>query len=552
MGGEPTAASEAPSSKTPTLQNLSVWMREMLARDRADDMISGVVQLVDGIVDRHLEQLREAFRKRTRELYGSRSEQISDAQIELLFDLFRERVEEEATTSELRGAAAELDEAQAKEKPSAKSQRRRRQAPGASFPADLPRETVTVEVPAAEQTCTGCRETRDLMGYDESEQLEYTPARFQVRRIRREKRACRTCRDTVVRAPAPPRVVERGVLGAGLVAQVLVSKYLEHTPLYRQREIYKRSRVGLPRSTLGDAVAAACHHLLPVTRRIRERMLSHDIVSTDDTGLRVLDPQHAKGVKRGFLWPYVAGHRWAYFAYTPSRSGTGPKLELGDYAGYVQVDGYPGYDELFRGEGCPRIEVGCWMHARRYFVQAVDAGDLRALPAVAQIRALYGVEREAKEAGLGPEGRRGLREERARPLLDELGEWLEEMAPRAAPKSPLGKAVGYTRNRWVALRRYLEDGRLEIDNGEVERLIRLVALGRKNFLFAGSDAGAERAAVAYTVLATCALHELEPWAYVKDVLEKIAGDWPQRELDGLLPDRWAEEHPEAVRRPRPA
>jgi hypothetical protein len=192
------------------------------------------------------------------------------------------------------------------------------------------------------------------------------------------------------------------------------------------------------------------------------------------------------------------------------------------------------------------------MHARRYFVRAVDAGDLRALPAVAQIRALYAVEREAKDAGLDAEGRRVLREQKARPLLDELHEWLEAMAPRATPKSALGQAIAYAQNRWPALLRYLDDGRLEIDNGEVERLIRIVALGRKNFLFAGSDAGAQRAAVAYTILATCTLHELDPWAYVKDVLEKIAGGWPQREIDRLLPEAWAREHPEALRRQRPA
>jgi transposase len=527
-------------------------MREMIAEERFDDLVDGTTRLFDAVIERHLDQLRDAFRKRAQELYGRKSEQLSDAQLELLFDLFREQQVEEASAPELTGAAAQLDEAQPQNKPSERSQRRRRKTRDTAFPAELPRETVTVPVPESDRTCAACGDERELVGHDESEQLEYEPAQFRVRRIRREKRACRKCRDTVVRAPSPPRVVERGKLGAGLVAQVLVAKYLEHTPLYRQREIYKRSRVNLPRSTLGDAVAAACHHLLPVARRIRERVFAHDIVSTDDTGLRVLDPQHPKGSKRGFLWPYVAGHRWAYFAYTPSRAGAGPQAELADYAGFVQVDGYAGYDALFRGEDCPRIEVGCFMHARRYFVQAVEAGDLRALPAVAQIRALYGVEREAKEVGLDAEGRRALREEKAGPLLAELHDWFEAMAPRATPKSPLGKAIGYSQKRWRALTRYLDDGRLEIDNGEVERLIRLVALGRKNYLFAGSDAGAQRAAVAYTVLATCTLHELDPWAYIQDVLQKIAGDWPQRELDRLLPDRWAQEHPEALRHPRPA
>jgi len=536
---------------TPSLRNLSGWMREMIAEERFDDLVDGTTRLFDAVVERHIDQLRDAFKQRARELYGRKSEQLSDAQLELLFDLFREQVEE-ASAPELTGAAAQLDEAQPQAKPSEKSQRRRRKARDEAFAAALPRETITVPVPESDRTCATCGDERTLLGHDESEQLEYEPAQFRVRRIRREKRACRTCRDSVVRAPSPPRVVERGRLGAGLVAQVLVAKYLEHTPLYRQREIYKRSRVSLPRSTLGDAVAAACHHLGPVARRIRERVFANDIVSTDDTGLRVLDPQHPKGSKRGFLWPYVAGHRWAYFAYTASRAGAGPQAEFADYTGYVQVDGYAGYDALFRGADCPRIEVGCFMHARRYFVQAVEAGDLRALPAVAQIRALYGVEREAKEARLDAAGRRVLREEKASPLLAEFHGWFEAMAPRAAPKSPLGKAIGYSQKRWRALTRYLDDGRLEIDNGEVERLIRLVALGRKNYLFAGSDAGAERAAVAYTVLATCTLHELDPWAYIKDVLEKIAGDWPQRELDRLLPDRWAQEHPEALRRPRPA
>ncbi len=545
-------APETVPAAVPSLRDLATWMREMLAEDRADAMITGVVRLIDGLVERHHEQLRDAFVKRARELYGRKSEQLSDAQLELLFELFREQVKE-ASAPELSGAAAELDEAQPqKDKPSEKSQRRRRQGENAAFPADLPRETGTIAVPAEDVPCTICGAECAVLGHDESEQLEYTPAQFRVRRIRREKRACATCRDTVVRAPAPVRVVERGKLGAGLVAQILVAKYLEHTPLYRQREIYKRSRVDLPRSTLGDAVAATCHLLAPVARRIRERVFAHDIVGTDDTGLCVLDPQHAKGSKRGFLWPYVAGHRFAYFAYTPSRAGAGPQAELRDYAGYVQVDGYAGYDALFRGESCPRTEVGCWMHARRYFVQAVDAGELRALPAVAQIRAFYSVEREAKEAGLDAEGRQALREQKARPLLQELHDWLAAMAPHAVPKSPLGQAIGYAQKRWTALTRYLDDGRLEIDNGEVERLIRVVALGRKNYLFAGSDAGAERAAVAYTVLATCTLHELDPWAYVTDVLEKIAGDWPQREIDRLLPDRWVQEHPEALRHVRPA
>jgi len=538
----------------PSVHHLAQWMNEMIARERFSDLVSGTVQLFDRMVHHHTDQLREALRKRAREVFGPKSEQISDDQLNLLVELFREQLEKKPTP-ELTGAAAELDEAQPSgDKPSEKSQERRRKGlrRSARFSPALPRVPLLVTVPESERKCPGCEQERGVIGFDQSEQLEYTPAQFFVSQIRREKRACASCRDAVVRAPTPPRVIERGELGTGLVAQILVSKYLEHMPLHRQRESYKRSDVDLPRSTLGDAVAAACQLLQPVAKRIREKVLAHDIVNTDDTGLRVLDKSHPQGAKRGFLWPYLAGHHWVYFDYTPSRAASGPTAWLQDFKGYVQVDGYSGYNGLFRGENCPRIEVGCFMHARRYFVQAIEAGDVRAVPAIQQIRALYALEREAKDESLDADSRKALRERKARPLLAELEGWLAAMAPRAAPKSPLGAAIGYAQNRWPALLRYLDDGRLEIDNGEVERIIRIVALGRRNYLFAGSDSGAERAATAYTVLVTARLHELEPWAYLKDVLEKIASDWPQSELDRLLPDAWAKEHPEARRSPRPA
>jgi transposase len=547
-------AQDSEKASPPSLHTLADWMRDLIAQERFSDLVDGTVHFVDRIVDLHTNQLRELLRKRARALFGPKSEKISDDQLRLLLDVFCEKAGA-ASVPPLSGAAAELDEAQPTgDKPSEQSQERRRKArrrsPGYS-PA-LRREPVIVAVPENERACPSCENERGVIGHDESEQLEYHPAQFFVKQIRREKRACAKCRDAVVRAPAPPRVIERGELGTGLVAQVLVAKYLEHMPLYRQRESYKRSEVDLARSTLGDAVAAACAWLQPIARRIRERVLAHDIVSSDDTGIRVLDRNHPQGAKRGHLWPYLADHRFVFFAYTPDRSGSGPQHVLKDFRGYLQVDGYAGYDALFRGEQCPRIEVGCWMHARRRFVEALESGDLRALPVIGQLKALYAIERDAKERALDAEGRRNSRNERSKPLLDELASWMQQMASRAVPKSPLATAIGYAQNRWSALLRFLDDGRLEIDNGEVERLIRLVALGRRNYLFAGSDAGAERAAIAYSVLATCRLHELEPWAYLKDVLEKLAGGWPQRQLDRLLPDAWAAEHPEAQRALRPA
>ena len=528
----------------PTAYTLPEWMR---TRGASDEVVTGVTALVDGMAERHARALLE-LKRALRARFGRSSEKISPDQLELLFDLMEERTREECVPG-LSGAAAELDEGQRKEKAPRKKKRASRRPSQDLLDPEIPRETVQIPVPESEQACGTCGDTMSVLGHDVSEMLEYTPGSFTVKVIEREKRACGRCRDSVVRAPAPSRVVERGRLGAGLIAQILVSKYLDHAPLYRQSQIYERHRVSLPRSTLGDAVAVGADRLQPIARRIGERVVAGDIVSTDDTGLPVLADDTRKGVRRGHLWPYLAGSL-VYFQYSPDRGGRWPEEVLRRFRGYVQVDGYSGYDALFRGEACPRIEVGCWMHARRYFVQAVEANDLRALPAVGQIRALYRIEHEAKERALDADARRSLRLERAQPLLDELASWLEEMQPRTPPKTPLGKAIGYTRNRWRALTRYLEEGRLEIDNGAVERIIRIVALGRKNYLFAGSDAGAKRAAILYTVLASCVQHELDPWAYVRDVLEKISGSWRQSDLDRLLPDRWAKEHPHALRRRR--
>jgi transposase len=553
MGGEREAAPVARSA-------LPQWMREMVEAGRVDEMIDAVVALMDQMSDAHVRTLL-ALRRQLEERFGRKSEKVSEAQLLLAFAALAEELgqeqAEEAAAAALPRPALELDEGEPREGRAGDEEareRRRARAGRNPFPPALPREEVVVAVAEAERTCAGCGAERPVIGHEESELLEYVPASFVVRRIRREKRACPRCRAGVVTAPAPPKLVERGALGAGLVAQVLVAKFKDHVPLYRQRQIYKRHRVALPRSTLGDAVAAGLTLLRPLAERIRARVLSGDLVQTDDTGLRVLDRDRPGHVKLGHLWPYVGGEegRFAYFAYSPTREGRWPKALLEAYRGYLQVDGYGGYDALFEGEACARVEVGCFAHARRYFVRALEVGDVRAAEPLAMIQALYRVEREAEEAKLDAAARRRLREERARPTLDALGAWLEATEGALPPQMPLGKAIAYTRRRLAALRRYLEDGRIEIDNSRVERLIRLVAVGRKNYLFAGSDAAAHRAAVAYSLIATCALHEIDPWAYLEDVLEKVAAGWPQREIDALLPDAWLRDHPDALRCEPPA
>ena len=512
-----------------------------------DDVVDLVVALFDQLSEAHARALLE-LKRALRARFGPKSEKISAEQLELLAELVHERAGAEPAEAAVSKAALEVDEAEPRDPEAPRKKRRARGTP--RFPEDLPRETIQIPVAQAEQGCPTCGEPRAVIGYETQEILEYTPASFHVREVRCEKRACSSCKKGVVSADAPPRVYERGSYGAGLIAQVLVSKFKDSLPLYRQRQIYQRHRVDLPRSTLGDLVARGTFALAPVAERIRQQVLASEIVQTDDTGLSVLDRDHPKHIKRGHLWPYVAD-ALAYFAYTPTRRGAGPLAFLEDFAGYVQVDGYSGYRALFGAES-PRIEVGCMAHARRYFYEACESGDLLALEMLGHIRDLYRVEARAREAELGPDARQALRKDASVPILAEMEAWLEKHAPAVSPKSKLGEAIRYMHGRRESLRRYLDDGRLEIDNSKVERLIRLVAVGRKNFLFAGSDAGAERAATAYTLIASATLHEIDPWLYLKDLLERIAAGWPQRQIDALLPDRWRVDHPDALRCNAPA
>jgi transposase len=529
------------ASELPARNELPEVLRNLMGAGRFEDVIELVVSLVDRMSDSHaraLLDLKLALRAR----YGRRSEKLSEEQLELLAESAAEVLTDGTAggeEAELTQPHRELDESQPRDPEKRKPERTRGRKP---FPSSLPREEIVVAVPEGERSCGSCGEPRAVIGYEESEVLEYIPASFVVKRIRREKRACRQCRDAVVCAPAFPKVHERGGYGPGLIAQVLVSKFKDHLPLYRQRQIYKRGGVDLPRSTLGDAVAGSTFLLRPLADRIGDLVRAAPMLQTDDTGLRVLDRDHPSHIKRGALWPYVAGK---------SRAGEGPQGFLADYHGYLQVDGYSGYDALF-GERSPRLEVGCWAHARRYHFVALETGDMRAAEPMMLIQRLYRVERQAREENLGPEARRALRLEASAPVLEEIRVWLEKNAAAVSPKSKLGQAIHYTHKRMACLRRYLEDGRLEIDNSRVERLIRLVAVGRKNYLFAGSDAGAERAATAYSLVATCTLHEIDPWAYLRDVLEKIAAGWPNRDLDALLPGPWLQRHPEALRCDAPA
>jgi transposase len=403
------------------------------------------------------------------------------------------------------------------------------------LPDHLPRE-VEIHEPE-DKGCPACGGNLSRLGEDVSEMLEYVPARFKVIRHVRPKLSCTKC-DAIVQADAPSRPVARGLAGPGLLAHVLVSKYADHLPLYRQSEIYAREGVELERSTLADWVGAASELLKPLQEALRQYVMSGRKLHADDTPVPVLTPGQGK-TKQGRLWAYVRDDRPAgdttapavWFTYSPDRRGEHPHRHLANFKGTLQADAYAGFNRLY--ESGRVQEASCWAHVRRKFF---DLHEAHASPitteALERIGALYVIEREIR--GRPPDERQRERQNRSRPLLASLQEWFKTSLTKLSRKSETAAAINYALGRGPALVRYCDDGLLEIDNNAAERAIRAVALGRKNYLFAGSDAGGERASVIYSLLGTAKLNGLDPEAYLTSVLRCIA-DHPINRISEPLP-----------------
>jgi len=393
-----------------------------------------------------------------------------------------------------------------------------------------------------EKICSCCGRPMDRIGEDITRELEYQRPKLEAHIHVRPKYACGRCKDGVSAAPLPPRPIPGGIAGPGLITEVFVSKFGDHLPLYRLEDILTRYGVYLSRSTLCNWMKAVAYLFRPLYELQRQRVLQSSVMWTDDTRVTVLGGP--EGSFKGYFWTYIGDkqHPYSVYDFTNSRSRDGPARFLESYSGYLHADAYTGYDAMFLDIGSEVIEVACWAHARRRFIAAAENDPRAAHQVLEWIRQLYDIEDRAHD--LSVDARRELRGNEAIPVLDKIEAYLTELAPSALPKSSLGKAVTYARNQWTALRRYTEDGRLTIDNNVSERTLRHQAIGRKNWLFLGSEAAGTRAAVLYTILAGAKRHRIEPWGYVHDLLLRLHAD--DSRLEEMLPDRWAAAHPEGI------
>jgi transposase len=478
-----------------------------------------------------IEKLQHQLEQLLKARYGPRADRIHPDQMEIF------------ARELLAQSAPELEEPEEVSPGAPKKAGHGRKA----LPKNLPRVRKEHDVEPEEKRCKQCGQEKRRIREEVSEQLDYIPAALQVIEHARFVYACpNECEGEVVTAVKPLQAIEKGLPGPGLLAKVATAKYCEHLPLHRQESILARHGVKIARSTQCDWMRACAELVEPLHRLMKERVLSSRKIHTDDTPIRVLDKSQTK-TKTGRIWVYIGDRANPYvvYEYTPSRKRDGPRNFLGGYEGYLQADAYGGYDGIYAGGKVK--EVACWAHARRKFVEAQTTHPPGAVTAVAWIKKLYGVEREARAylESLPPEEayatffpkRREWREEKAKPLLQEFGEWLLEQEREALPKSPFRQAVTYTRHNWKALNRYVEDGELEIDNNVAERALRCIAIGRKNWLFAGSDRGGRTAAVLYSFGTTCRNLEIDPFVYFRDVFDRISAH-PMNRLEELLPDRW--------------
>jgi transposase len=477
---------------------------------------------------------------------GTRSERLDPAQLQLLLEELAREGGEAAPgdpDAEAQADAAldrEIETAEQGQPAGRRRPTRRRKGPGWQTHG-VERHTHTVEVPAADRICGQCGRPLKPLGEDVTRRLEYVPGHFVEHEHRLMKYGCGTCKEGVTTAPAPPQVLRRRAAEASLLAHVVVSKFADHTPLHRLSRIDARSGATIPVSTLSDWMAGVGDLADPLVERLAARVLTAFIVGTDATGLTGLDPTHPAHIQRGALWVLVGDRRDVLFRYTPTGEGeSGPWKFLAGRRGYVQADAANVFDRLFNGKVASAIELGCWAHGRRRLV-ALQETDFRVAYPLKLIGRLYRIEHLADVRQLPPDGRAALRQARSTPILETLKHWVVATSATEPPSTDLAQAAAYVLNHWVALTRFVEDGRVSLDNNHVEQQLREIALGRKNYLFAGSHDAARRAAHLYSLRRTCAQYGVPPLPYFTTVLAKLGAGWAADRMEELLPHRWRAE-----------
>lgn len=492
-----------------------------------DKLPNDIAQLKAIIVRRQdqndrLETLVAAFKKA---LFSAKSERIDPSQYEL-------ELEDIETAIGQVEAEVQSDEHKAPARPA-----KPRQTNRGSLPKHLERVEVVIE---PELSCT-CGNKRHMIGEDVSERLDIIPAQFRVIVTRRPKYACRACENGIAQAPASAHIIEGGMPTEATLAHVLVSKYADHLPLYRQAQIYSRQGIDLDRSTLAAWVGKSAFELTPVYDALMSDLKQSSKLFMDETPAPVLAPGR-KRTKTGYFWALARDDRsWngddppgVAFTYAPGRSGEHAEKILNSFSGILQVDGYAGYNRLLKRPTHDVQLAYCWAHARRKLYDLTQSSTAPiAQEGLAKIQALYRIEKQIR--GQTPDERHAMRQEKSKSIIEALEVWLTESRARISAKSPTGEALKYIVKYWDGLILFLSDGRIELDNNTVERTIRPIALNRKNALFAGHDAGAQNWAVIASLIETCKLNNIEPHGYLSNILTAIAKGHKQADIKELLP-----------------
>ncbi|PWU11443.1 MAG: hypothetical protein C5B50_23290 [Verrucomicrobia bacterium] len=483
------------------------------------------VEQARGVVASLSDQLQQAFwriAQLEKQLYGPSSERRVDENFskeQTLLSLFPAPAEPAATQQVLVHSSEEKSEPRVRRQPVAKVL-----------------EVVSERIEPEQKLCPHCGKAKCEIGCERSERFEYVPAKIIRHEIVRPKLACPCGQGGVSIAPLPPQLIEQGQAGASLVAHAILTKFDDHVPLFRQQQQFLRLGVNFARQTLCDWVAKGAEWLQAIVREMDRELLAGDYLQVDETPVRVMDPEVKGKCATGWLWVKGVPGGDVVFEFHPGRGQEYARQLVGHFKGYLQRDGYSAYGALARADG-DLIPVGCWGHARRKFIEAAELQCAQAMEVVGQIRKLYLIERHARDECLEFQQRLKLRQELAKPVLEALLPGLEAMREKHLPQSPMGKAIRYAVNEWRALGRYLEDGRLEIDNNLTENAIRPSAVGKKNWLFIGHPDAGWRSAVIYSIIVSCRRRGIDPWEYLSDVLRRLPS-MKQSEVASIVPARW--------------